>query len=144
VLQLFELGLAMLGAVKGSVIIFLDTRLHGSKIDMVNEARALVGLFDRADVRRWRVVITVMYPQSCAQPFFDRPQLPATEEGIRAAQILTSKYSIGVHLSMVTSLAHACACIEAGASMLSMNVAPVSTPPHAIKPSLKVGSAIRS
>lgn len=61
-LQLFELGLAMLGAVKGSVIIFLDTRLHGSKIDMVNEARALVGLFDRADIRRWRVVITVMYP----------------------------------------------------------------------------------
>lgn len=124
---LFELGLAMLGAVKGSVIIFLDTRLHGSKIDMVNEACALVGLFDRADVRRWRVVITVMYSQLCTQPFFDRPQLPATEEGIRAAQILTSKYSIGVHLSMVTSLAHACACIEAGASMLSMNVAPILT-----------------
>jgi transaldolase len=144
VFQLFELGLAMLGAVKGSVLIFVDSRLHNSKVDMVYEARALVDLFDRANVRRWRVVITVMYSQLCTQPFFDRPQLPATDDGIRAAHILTSVYSIGVHLSMVTSLAHACACIEAGAIMLSMNVAPVSTPSHVIKPSLKVGSAIRS
>lgn len=124
---LFELGLAMLGAVKGSVLIFVDSRLHNSKVDMVYEARALVDLFDRANVRRWRVVITVMYSQLCTQPFFDRPQLPATDDGIRAAHILTSVYSIGVHLSMVTSLAHACACIEAGAIMLSMNVAPIMT-----------------
>ncbi|KAG1886722.1 hypothetical protein F4604DRAFT_1917556 [Suillus subluteus] len=108
---LFELGLAMLGAVKGPVVIFIDSRLHDCKAAMVDEARALVDLFDRADVRRWRVVIT----------------LPATEDGIRAARELTKQYSIGIHLSMVTSLAHACACIEAGATMLSMNVAPIMT-----------------
>lgn len=110
-LQLFELGLAMLGSVKGPVVIFIDSRFHNSKAAMVDEARALVDLFDRSDVRRWRVVIT----------------LPATEDGIRAAHELTNKYSIGTHLSMVTSLAHACACIEAGATMLSMNVAPIMT-----------------
>ncbi|KAG2040599.1 hypothetical protein BDR03DRAFT_915062 [Suillus americanus] len=108
---LFELGLAMLGSVEGPVVIFIDSRFHDSKTAMVDEARALVDLFDRADVRRWRVVVT----------------LPATEDGIRAAHELTNKYSIGIHLSMVTSLAHACACIEAGATMLSMNVAPIMT-----------------
>ncbi|KAG2103437.1 uncharacterized protein F5147DRAFT_638814 [Suillus discolor] len=108
---LFELGLAMLGVVKGPVVMFIDSRLHNSKAAMVYEARALVELFDRADVRRWRVIIT----------------LPATDDGIRAARQLTDKYSIGVHLSMVTSLAHARACIEAGAVMLSMNIAPIMT-----------------
>ncbi|KAG2159520.1 uncharacterized protein EDB93DRAFT_291960 [Suillus bovinus] len=108
---LFELGLAMLGAVQGPVVIFVDSRFHNSKAAMVDEARALVDLFDRADVRRWRVVIT----------------LPATEDGIRAAYELTNKYSIGIHLSMVTCLAHTRACIEAGATMLSMNLAPIMT-----------------
>lgn len=70
---LFELGLAMLGSVKGPVVIFIDSRFHNSKAAMVDEARALVDLFDRADVRRWRVVITVMCFQSCLQPSFDRP-----------------------------------------------------------------------
>ncbi|KAG2051885.1 aldolase [Suillus hirtellus] len=108
---LFELGLAMLGVVKGPVVIFIDPRLHDSKAAMVYEARALVELFDRADVRRWRVIIT----------------LPATDDGIRAARELTNRYSISIHLSVVTSLAHARACIEAGATMLSMNIAPIMT-----------------
>ncbi|KAG0699400.1 hypothetical protein DFH29DRAFT_1002005 [Suillus ampliporus] len=106
---LFRLGLAMLDSCPGQVVIFIDSRFYESKDAMVDEARALIGLFDGADVRRWRVVIT----------------LPATEEGIRAAHELTNKYSICIHLSMVTSLAHACACIEAGATMLSMNVGPI-------------------
>jgi hypothetical protein len=54
------------------VVIFIDSRFHNSKAAMVDEARALVDLFDRADVRRWRVVITVMCFQSCLQPSFDR------------------------------------------------------------------------
>ncbi|KAG1740542.1 uncharacterized protein EDB91DRAFT_1282701 [Suillus paluster] len=106
---LFRLGLAMLDSFPGPVVTFIDSRFYESKAAMVDEARALVSLFDAADVRRWRVIIT----------------LPATEEGIRAAHELTNKYSICIHLSMVTSLAHACACIEAGASMLSMNVGPI-------------------
>ncbi|KAG1737796.1 hypothetical protein EDB19DRAFT_1636733 [Suillus lakei] len=110
-MQLFELGLAMLDSVTGPVLISIDSRFHDNKAAMVNEALALVNLFDEADVRRWRAIIT----------------LPATEEGIRAARELTDEYSIGIHLSMVTSLAHACACIEAGATMLSMNVAPIMT-----------------
>lgn len=73
VLQLFELGLAMLGAVKGPVAIFMDPRLHSNKAAMVYEVRALVDLFDRAGVRRWRVVITVMCSQSCTQHSFERP-----------------------------------------------------------------------
>lgn len=70
---LFELGLAMLGSVEGPVVIFIDSRFHDSKTAMVDEARALVDLFDRADVRRWRVVVTVMCFQSCMQPSFDHP-----------------------------------------------------------------------
>ncbi|KAG2128291.1 hypothetical protein DEU56DRAFT_742098 [Suillus clintonianus] len=111
VLQLFRLGLAMLESVTGPVVVFVDSRFHDNKAAMVDEARALMDLFDGADVRRWRVIIT----------------LPATEEGIRAAHELTNEYKIRIHLSMVTSLAHACACIEAGATMLSMNVGPIMT-----------------
>lgn len=70
---LFELSLAMLGSVKGPVVTFIDSRFHDSKTAMVDEARALVDLFDRADVRRWRVVITVMCSKSYIQPSFDRP-----------------------------------------------------------------------
>lgn len=70
---LFELGLAMLGSVKGPVVIFVDPRFHDNKAAMVDEARALVDLFDRADVRRWRVIIMVSCFQSCVQPSFDRP-----------------------------------------------------------------------
>ncbi|OJA18539.1 hypothetical protein AZE42_04009 [Rhizopogon vesiculosus] len=106
---LVSLSLTLLDTFPGPVVTFVDTRFYNDTPAMVSEARALIALFDEANVRRGRVLIT----------------LPATEAGIRAAHELTTKYSIRIHLSMVTSLAHASACIEAGATMLSMNVGPI-------------------
>lgn len=53
-------------------------------------------------------------------------QLPATEDGICAARVLTHRHGIQTNLSLVSCLAHAAACIEAGAGLVSMSVEPVS------------------
>ncbi|KAG6331437.1 hypothetical protein ID866_7650 [Astraeus odoratus] len=73
---------------------------------MVDRAQSLIALFDGANVRRWRVVVT----------------LPATEEGIRAAAIVTHKYSIQTNLSLVSCLPHASACLEAGARVITISL----------------------
>lgn len=101
-----ELSLALLDLCPGPVIVFVDPRLHDNAAAMVDRARHLVALFDKANVRRWRVVVT----------------LPATEDGIRAAAVLTEEYSIQTNLSLVSCLPHAAACIEAGAKMVTMSV----------------------
>jgi len=69
----------------------------------------MVSKFDEAQVRRWRIIVT----------------LPATEDGICAARELTNRHGIQTHLSLVSCLAHAAACIEAGAGMVSMSVEPI-------------------
>ncbi|KAI6160692.1 hypothetical protein EDD17DRAFT_1875323 [Pisolithus thermaeus] len=101
-----ELSLALLDLCPGPVIVFVDPRFHDNAVAMVDRARHLVALFDKANVRRWRVVVT----------------LPATEDGIRAAAVLTEEHSIQTNLSLVSCLPHAAACIEAGAKMVTMSV----------------------
>lgn len=103
---LIELSLALLELCPGSLIVFVDPRLHDDTVAMVDKAQYLIALFDKANVRRWRIVVT----------------LPATEEGIRAAAVLTGKYSIQTNLSLVSCLPHAAACIEAGVKMVTMSV----------------------
>ena len=52
-------------------------------------------------------------------------QIPATEEGILAAQTL-EREGILTSLYLVTSLVHAQACVEAGVSAISVSARPVS------------------
>ncbi|KAL4072238.1 hypothetical protein J3A83DRAFT_2999583 [Scleroderma citrinum] len=103
---LVELGLALLDLCPGPVVVFIDPRLHASAHAMVNKARHLIALFDKANIRRWRLLVT----------------LPATEEGMRAAAVLTHEHSIQTNLSLVLCLSQASACIEAGAKMVTMSV----------------------
>ncbi|KAH7883096.1 hypothetical protein F5I97DRAFT_1938958 [Phlebopus sp. FC_14] len=107
--KLVELGLALLDLCPGPVVVFVDPRLHDNASAMVTSARSLVAQFDKADVRRWRVIMT----------------LPATEDGIRAADELTHEHAILTNLTSVSCLPHASACIEAGAKMLTMSVGPI-------------------
>ncbi|KAF8558560.1 aldolase [Imleria badia] len=101
-----ELGLVLLDLCPGPLVLFVDPRLQDDSEQMVSRARAMVAKFDEVQVRRWRIIVT----------------LPATEEGICAARELTSQHGIQTHLSLVSCLAHAAACIEAGAGMVSMSV----------------------
>lgn len=100
-----ELSLALLDLCPGPVVVFVDPRLHDNAAAMVDRAQYLVALFDKANVRRWRVIVT----------------LPATEDGLRAATVL-AELSIQTNLSLVSCLPHAAACIETGAKMLTMSV----------------------
>jgi transaldolase len=54
-----ELTLALLDRCPGPVVLFIDPRLHNDAEGMVARAYSLVSLFDEANVRRWRVIITV-------------------------------------------------------------------------------------
>lgn len=60
VAQLVSLGLTMLDTFPGPVVTFIDPRSYEDTPAMVWEARALIALFDEANVRRGRVLITVM------------------------------------------------------------------------------------
>ncbi|KAF8843497.1 aldolase [Paxillus ammoniavirescens] len=104
-----ELTLALLDRCPGPVVLFIDPRLHNDAEGMVARAYSLVSLFDEANVRRWRVIIT----------------LPATEDGLRAAYELTNEHGIQTNLSLVSCLPHASACIETGTRMMSMSVEPI-------------------
>lgn len=53
-------------------------------------------------------------------------EIPATEEGICAAYRLEKKHGIQTNLMLVTGVAHAAACVEAGPSTITMFVDPVS------------------
>ncbi|KAH0831356.1 hypothetical protein J3R83DRAFT_14018 [Lanmaoa asiatica] len=104
-----ELGLVLLDLCPGPLILFVDPRLHEDSEQMVSRATAMVAKFDEAQVRRWRIIVT----------------LPATEDGICAAQELANRHGIQTNLSLVSCLPHAAACIEAGAGMVSMSVQPI-------------------
>ncbi|KAG8216233.1 hypothetical protein J3R82DRAFT_8274 [Butyriboletus roseoflavus] len=104
-----ELGLVLLDLCSGPLVLFVDPRLHDDSDMMVSRATAMVAKFDAAQVRRWRIIVT----------------LPATEDGICAAQVLTNRHGIQTNLSLVSCLAHAAACIEASAGTVSMSVEPI-------------------
>ncbi|KIJ64728.1 hypothetical protein HYDPIDRAFT_28095 [Hydnomerulius pinastri MD-312] len=105
---LVEVTLALLDLCPGPVLVFIDPRLHDDADAMVARARSMIAKFDAANIRRWRVVVT----------------LPATEDGIHAAAEL-NEHAIQTNLSLVSCLPHASACIEAGARLLTMSVGPI-------------------
>ncbi|KAF9224991.1 aldolase [Gyrodon lividus] len=107
--QMVELALALLDLCPGPVVVFVDPRLHDDAEEMVARASAMVAKFDQANVRRWRIIVT----------------LPATEDGLRAAYELTNEHKIQTNLTLVSCLPHASACIETGARMVTMSVEPI-------------------
>ncbi|EGO01262.1 hypothetical protein SERLA73DRAFT_105896 [Serpula lacrymans var. lacrymans S7.3] len=107
--QLVELGTAMLDFVPGPMFTFIDPRLYDNTAAMVRQAKSLVGRFEKFGVPRDRVVITI----------------PATEQGIHAARDLVNNSSIYVNLTLVSGIVHSSACVEAGATVMTMSMSPL-------------------
>lgn len=66
-----ELGLVLLDLCPGPLVLFVDPRLQDDSEQMVLRARAMVTKFDEAQVRRWRIIVTVRH-LAC---FFSFPRL---------------------------------------------------------------------
>ena len=54
-----ELGLVLLDLCPGPLVLFVDPRLQEDSEQMVSRARTMVAKFDAAQVRRWRIMVTV-------------------------------------------------------------------------------------
>lgn len=54
-----ELGLVLLDLCPGPLLLFVDPRLYDDSEQMVSRAMAMVAKFDEAQVRRWRIIVTV-------------------------------------------------------------------------------------
>lgn len=61
-----ELGLVLLDLCPGPLVLFVDPRLQDDWEQMVSRAKAMVAKFDEAQVRRWRIIVTVR----CLYTFF--------------------------------------------------------------------------
>ncbi|KAF8909754.1 hypothetical protein CPB84DRAFT_1958797 [Gymnopilus junonius] len=101
---ILELAVAFKGFVDGPHIAIVDPRNHADMDALVENAQRLSKMIKEQG----------MTDQICFT-------IPATEAGIYAAQKL-EKQGIQVNLCMVTSLMHAAACTEAGASTISIPV----------------------
>ena len=55
-------------------------------------------------------------------------QIPASEEGIAASQLLEKDYGIATNLYLVSGFFHAVGCVEAGASFITFSCAQVDAP----------------
>lgn len=103
---LFELGNIILYRVDGPHFTIVDPRKHNDTSSMVRNAQRLVSLFEENGIRRSKVVVSI----------------PATTEGLRAAQELESEHGIHTNLYLVSGLLHAAACAEAGATTITIPV----------------------
>ncbi|KAF5373441.1 hypothetical protein D9615_009498 [Tricholomella constricta] len=103
---MFELGNVIMNRVDGPHFTFIDPRKHNDAASIVRTAQRMVSLFEDKDVCRAKVVISI----------------PATMEGLRAAQVLESEHGIHTNLYLVSGLLHAAACGEAGATTITIPV----------------------
>jgi transaldolase len=95
-------GVEILKIIPGRVSTETDARLSFDTEGTINKGRALIGLYEAADIPRERVLI----------------KIASTWEGIRAAQVLEQE---GIHCNMTLlfSLPQAIACADAGAKLIS-------------------------
>jgi transaldolase len=95
-------GVEILKIVSHRVSTEVDARLSFDTEGSLEKARFIIGLYERTGIPRERVLI----------------KLPATWEGIRAAEQLTRE---GIHcnLTLLFSFAQAVACAEAGVQLIS-------------------------
>ncbi|KAK0194637.1 hypothetical protein F5146DRAFT_446138 [Armillaria mellea] len=104
-----ELGKPMIDRAPGPHITFVDPRFHGNANRIYRNAIRLIDMFEESGVNRDSIVVTI----------------PATEEGILASNYLERKCQILTNLDLVGTLAHAAACAQAGANLVSIAVGPL-------------------
>ncbi|KAK0205548.1 hypothetical protein DFS33DRAFT_1383454 [Desarmillaria ectypa] len=104
-----ELGKPMIDRTPGPHITFVDPRLHGNATRILRNAIRLIDMFEESGVSRDSIVVTI----------------PATEEGILASNYLERKCQILTNLVLVGTLAHAAACAQSGANLVSIAVGPL-------------------
>ena len=95
-------GIAILKIIPGRVSTEVDARLSYDIEGSVAKARALIALYEKARIKRERVLI----------------KLASTWEGAQAARIL-EKEGIHCNMTLMFSLAQAVACADAGATLIS-------------------------
>ncbi|KAK0499017.1 hypothetical protein EDD18DRAFT_59054 [Armillaria luteobubalina] len=99
----------MIDRAPGPHITFVDPRFHGNANRIYRNAIRLIDMFEESGVKRDSIVVTI----------------PATEEGILASNYLERKCQILTNLDLVGTLAHAAACAQAGANLVSIAVGPL-------------------
>ncbi|KAG6889906.1 hypothetical protein C0992_003699 [Termitomyces sp. T32_za158] len=103
---LSELADVILPRVDGPHFTFVDPRKHDDMISMIRNARRLISLFEEKNIPKSKVVVSI----------------PATLNGIRAAQVLEREHEIHTNLYLVSGLLHAAACAEAAATTITVPV----------------------
>jgi transaldolase len=97
-----EFGLRILQIVPGRVSTEVDARLSYDTEATLAKARQLIGMYDKAGVKRERVLI----------------KIASTWEGIRAAEVL-EKEGVHCNLTLLFGMHQAIACAEAGVTLIS-------------------------
>ncbi|TQV78710.1 transaldolase [Exilibacterium tricleocarpae] len=96
------IGCEILKLVPGRVSTEVDARLSFDQQAMIDKARALIDLYNTAEIGNDRVLI----------------KLASTWEGIRAAEVL-EREGIHCNLTLLFSFHQAAACADAGATLIS-------------------------
>lgn len=99
---LVAFGLEILKLIPGRVSTETDARLSFDTDATIAKGRALIDLYEQADISRERVLI----------------KIASTWEGIRAAEVL-EKEGIRCNMTLLFALPQAVACAEAGAQLIS-------------------------
>ncbi len=99
---LVAFGLEILELIPGRVSTETDARLSFDTQGTIDKGRALIKLYEAADIPRERVLI----------------KIASTWEGIRAAQVL-EKEGIRCNMTLLFSLPQAIACADAGVQLIS-------------------------
>jgi transaldolase len=89
--------------VEGRVSIEVDARLAYKRRALIDRARAMLAQLGEAGVGKDRVLL----------------KIPATWEGIEAAQLLTKKDGAGCHMTLVFGMHQLAACADAGAAIIA-------------------------
>ncbi len=99
---LVAFGMEILKLVPGRVSTETDARLSFDTAGTIAKGRALIALYEAADVPRERILI----------------KIASTWEGIRAAEVL-QREGIRCNMTLLFSLPQAVACADAGAQLIS-------------------------
>jgi transaldolase len=99
---LVRFGLEILRLIPGRVSTETDARLSFDTEGTIAKGRALIALYEAADIPRGRILI----------------KIASTWEGIRAAEVL-EREGIRCNMTLLFALPQAIACAEAGAQLIS-------------------------
>jgi transaldolase len=99
---LVAFGLEILKLIPGRVSTETDARLSFNTLGTIDKGRALIRMYEAADIPRERVLI----------------KIASTWEGIRAAQVL-EKEGIRCNMTLLFSLPQAIACADANVQLIS-------------------------